>query len=57
MFTQGPRRIFATGEGIAPDFIRDDLRLIAGYDELGFSLLSDSKEGDEFLSKLEEELA
>jgi hypothetical protein len=46
-------RILGAGESIAPDYVRGNVRLLAGAEEsLGFYLSSTSTEGDVFLRML-----
>ncbi len=46
-------RILGAGESIAPDYVRGNVRLLAGAEEsVGFYLSSTSTEGDVFLRML-----
>ncbi len=46
-------RILGAGESIAPDYVRGNIRLLAGADEsVGFYLASTSPEGEAFLRML-----
>ncbi len=57
-FHRERKRIIGAGESIAPDYVRDDLRLQAGAEESpGFYPSSASAEGDAFLRQLAARLA
>ena len=57
-FRREGRRILGVGEGIVPDFVRERLRLEAGFDDFsGIYLLACDDEGDRFLTEFAQELA
>ena len=50
-------RIFGPDEQIAPDFVRGNLRLLAGYDDWsGLYLLAKDEQGDSFLETFAREI-
>ncbi|MCC8998135.1 MAG: hypothetical protein LM522_01350 [Candidatus Contendobacter sp.] len=54
-FRREGRRVFGFDETIVPDFVRGDIRLLAGWDNWsGVYLLADSPEADTFLNEAAE---